>query len=170
MAVAAAHGPGVGGAPRQLAPRIALLDGCDLVADVSDGVLVQMAAASTTLHVEAGQAVITQGEEADAFYVVISGSLHVRAMDSAAHEVGLPSLHPGDYFGEIGLIERIPRTASVVAASAVELLRVDGHAFVDALTTSSPSSTVLDGAALRLGRTHPGLALRQQGVGTEEVS
>ena len=154
----------------ELAPRIALLEACDLVADVSDGVLVQMAAASTTLDVAPGQAVVTQGEEADAFYVVMSGSLEVRALDRERHEVALPSLIPGDYFGEIGLIERIPRTASVLAASEVQLLRVDGHAFVDALTTSSPSSTVLDGAALRLGRTHPALSIRQGGVTAEEVT
>jgi CRP-like cAMP-binding protein len=76
----------------------------------------------------------------------------------------LSDLGAGDYFGEIGLIERIPRTATVTATTKAVLLRIDGAAFLDALTQSAPSAALLDGASLRLRRTHPSQNLTQSGL------
>jgi CRP-like cAMP-binding protein len=63
----------------------------------------------------------------------------------------------GTYFGEIGLIERIPRTATVTAATNTRLVRIDGDAFLDALTSAPPSASFVEGARQRLARTHPSL-------------
>ena len=40
----------------------------------------------------------------------------------------------GDYFGEMGLLERLPRTATVKAETDTVLYRIDGQAFLDAVT------------------------------------
>jgi CRP-like cAMP-binding protein len=66
-------------------------------------------------------------------------------------------MEPGTYFGEIGLLERIPRTATVTALEAVELYRIEGDAFLDALATASAGTSFLAGARTRLARTHPSL-------------
>jgi len=58
-------------------------------------------------------------------------------------------------FGEIGLIGGRPRTATVTATTPARLLRIDGDAFLDALSQLSPSSVLLQVAAWRLGRSHP---------------
>ncbi len=59
------------------------------------------------------------------------------------------------YFGEIGVLERIPRTATVTADDDVRALRIDGEAFRDALTASPASSSLMENARSRLSLTHP---------------
>ena len=148
----------------RLGSRIDLLTGCDLFEQVADGDLTQLAAQAEPVDVPSGAEVVTEGEPADAFYVVASGRMAV----TSASGVDVPDLGAGDYFGEIGLLERIPRTASVTAVGAASLLRVDGAAFLEALTASKPSVALLDGAALRLRRTHPTLALSSNGPAPEQ--
>jgi CRP-like cAMP-binding protein len=78
--------------------------------------------------------------------------------------MALPELGPGEYFGEIGLIEALPRSATVTALTDARVLRVDGQAFVDALTAEAPSPALMDAASVRLGRTHPSLSLSRAGI------
>lgn len=150
-----------------LAPRIALLEACDLFAQVPDGGMVQLAGAAEERSYAAGDVVITQGEVADAFYVLVDGTATVSSTLPDGSDLSVPALEAGDYFGEIGLIERIGRTASVTAATDIKVLRIDGATFLDSLTTNQPSAAILDGAALRLGRTHPAEALRRRGLDSE---
>jgi len=100
-----------------LEPRIAVLQRAAILAEASRPVLEQLAAGATEIKVPAGQAVVTQGEEADAFYVIEDGGMNVRSHGAEANgvEKELAPLGPGDYFGEIGLLEQIPRTATVAA-------------------------------------------------------
>ena len=66
------------------------------------------------------------------------------------------SLGPGDYFGEIGLLEGIPRTASVCSCTPVQLYRIPGRDFVETVNhTPAMSMTLLDGLVGRLAQTHP---------------
>ncbi len=147
-----------------LAPKVALLTRCDLFTDVSPGGLDQLAGAATDVDVDAGQPVVSEGETADAFYVVADGELGVTARGEGGDTLVLENLRAGDYFGEIGLIERIPRTATVTALTPTRLLLIDGAAFLEALMESSPSPALLDGASLRLRRTHPSLMLTRSGL------
>jgi MFS family permease len=136
----------------ELAPRIALLERCLLFADVRSGAVEQLAGSATFVDVEEGTVVVREGEAADAFYVVDSGTYAATASGS---DRVLSTMGPGTYFGEIGLIEAIPRTATVTASEGGRLLQVEGQDFVEALTQDTPSPALLDGAALRLSRTHP---------------
>jgi CRP-like cAMP-binding protein/predicted MFS family arabinose efflux permease len=148
----------------ELAPRIALIEACALFAQVPDGGLAQLAAAAEEVHLAAGTAAVRQGEAADAFYVVEAGTFAVHATTASGERISAPTLGPGQYFGEIGLIEAIPRTADVVAQTDATVLRIDGTVFVEALTTGTPSAAIMDGASVRLGRTHPSLALGRAGL------
>lgn len=150
-----------------LAPKVALLAGCRLFADVREGSVEQLAGCAEFVDVADDEAVLHEGDSADAFYVVESGvySAFVHGADGGV--VALREMHEGDWFGEIGLIEAIPRTASVTALVGGRLLRVDGDAFVNALTQDAPSPALIDGAALRLRRTHPSRALTRAALGPE---
>jgi hypothetical protein len=147
-----------------LVPKLVLLNGCDLFASVSEGAIDQLAGAAAEIDARAGQVIVEEGQPADAFYVIADGTFGVRGRGEGSEELQLDELGPGDYFGEIGLIEQIPRTATITAQTAGRLLRVDGDAFVDALTASAPSPALLDGASLRLRRTHPSLRLTRSAL------
>jgi CRP-like cAMP-binding protein len=142
---------------RKLAPRVELLEGLGLFDGAPRQQLESLAAALEEVAVPAGTAVVTEGEQADAFYVVRSGSL---AVLSAGEHGGEPAqvntLGPDDYFGEIGLLERIPRTATVRAETGGVVWRLAGEDFLGILNqVPSTSGTLLDGVVGRLARTHP---------------
>lgn len=71
-----------------------------------------------------GHRFVEQGEVGDAFYVIGSGQVTVRT-DGADVAV----LGPGQYFGEVALLEDVPRTASVVARTPVRVFRLDREGF-----------------------------------------
>lgn len=96
--------------------------------------LERLARAATPMTVDAGATVVTEGEPADCFYVVESGTLSV----SRVHEP-VRSLGPTSCFGELGLLERAPRSATVVADVPSALLRIDGDDFVSAVTGHRPT-------------------------------
>ena len=139
-----------------LAPRVSILERMDLFAAASRSSLEGLAGASAEMHVQAGSPVVIEGQAADAFYVVVDGELDVTAVGELGGEAHwLRRLGAGSYFGEIGLLGHVPRTATVTAATDCNLLRIDGSDFVDALTNLSASPSLLEGARTRLSRTHP---------------
>jgi CRP-like cAMP-binding protein/predicted MFS family arabinose efflux permease len=144
-------------ARRELAPKVELLEGLGVFEGAPRQSLEMLAAAMAEQDVPAGTAVVTEGEEADAFYVVRSGRL---AVVSAGERGGPPArvntLGPGDWFGEIGLLERIPRTATVQAETDGVVGRLAGEDFLGVLNqVPATSGTLLDGVVGRLARTHP---------------
>jgi len=72
----------------------------------------------------AGENVFRQGEGPDRFYFVRSGEVLVSRRTRAGDDEPLAVLNEGQFFGEIGLLEGIPRTASVKALVDVELLQL----------------------------------------------
>lgn len=152
----------------RLAPYLRLLEQCDLFAQVPDGGLVQLASEAQEERHGPGQVIVRQGDPADAFYVLVTGTVDVRSVAPDGTVVPIPSLAAGDYFGEIGLIEGIARTATVTAATDVTVLRIDGDAFLESLTLHRPSAAILDGAALRLHRTHPTREVHLAGLPSRE--
>jgi CRP-like cAMP-binding protein len=140
-----------------LAPRIAALEGVGIFAGASRAVLERLAAAATEVTVAAGEPVVREGEQADALYVVVDGEVEVTAVGEGAAERPLRTLGPGSYFGEIGLLERIPRTATVTALREARCYRIDGDTFLDALTATPPAAAFVETARAGLARTHPSL-------------
>jgi CRP-like cAMP-binding protein len=151
-----------------LAPKVDLLAACQLFESVREGSVEQLAGSAEFVEVHAGSVVIREGEPADAFYVVASGVYAASATAPDGSTTPLQEMGAGDWFGEIGLIEAIPRTATVTAREGGRLLRVDGAAFVDSLTQDAPSPTLVDGAAMRLRRTHPSLALTRAALASDD--
>jgi CRP-like cAMP-binding protein/Fe-S-cluster-containing hydrogenase component 2 len=75
-----------------------------------------------------------EGDPADAFYLVRVGFVKV-SQKRAGGDVVLQYLGPGQYFGEIGLIEGGKRTASCTALDHVELIKINKKDFDNLLTT-----------------------------------
>jgi CRP-like cAMP-binding protein/predicted MFS family arabinose efflux permease len=138
-----------------LEPRVELLGRTGIFAEASRPVLEQLARVAEEVEVPTGTTLIQQGDEADALYVLVDGQMGVRSHGEAGVERELPAMGPDAYFGEIGLLERIPRTATVTAAAPSRVLKIDGEAFLSALNDAAASVSLLEGTRRRLARSHP---------------
>jgi CRP-like cAMP-binding protein len=81
------------------------------------------------VDVPAGKVLIRQGERGDDLMVIVTGKVAVERDGARLNELG-----PGDFFGEIALIDHGPRTATVTVESPSRLLVVnhrDFHALMD---------------------------------------
>ena len=94
----------------------------------------------------AGTAVLHEGEESDRFLVIRSGSVRVTQGDQVLRTEGV-----GDYFGEIGLLRDVPRTATVTAAEDTDLLSLSRADFLDAVSGEESRMAADDIIARRLG-------------------
>jgi CRP/FNR family cyclic AMP-dependent transcriptional regulator len=72
--------------------------------------------------VSRGTVVVAEGDATDFLYVIAGGRLKVMMGEANGKEVILGILGPGEFFGEMGLIDDGPRSASVVAIEPCELL------------------------------------------------
>jgi CRP-like cAMP-binding protein len=138
----------------ELAPRIDALSVLGVFGSADRAALERLAAAASQVTVTAGTPIVTEGEEADAFYVLLGGSVAVIATRDGAPE-RVRELTTGDYFGEIGILEESPRTVTIEAQDDVTVLRVPGEDFIGALTESSPSRAFLETTRARLAATQP---------------
>ena len=68
--------------------------------------------------------IIAAGDPTDALYIVISGRLKVMMSDDEGREVILAILGQGEFFGEMGLVDDEPRSATVIAIEPCELLTI----------------------------------------------
>ena len=76
-----------------------------------------------------GSAIMHAGDPADSLYIVISGRLKVMMGEADGKEVILGIIGPGEIFGEMGVIDDSPRSASVIAIEPCELLSVTRRDF-----------------------------------------
>jgi len=76
-----------------------------------------------------GSMIMAAGDPTDSLYIVLSGRLKVMMSDADGKEVILNILGPGEFFGEMGLIDDAPRSASVVAIEPCELLSISKRDF-----------------------------------------
>lgn len=139
----------------ELTPRIQAFEALGIFAAASRPTLERLAAAAEEVTSPAGTAIIQEGEPADAFYVIVDGQVKVSALGELAFPHALRTMGPGEYFGELGLIEAVPRTASVAAIDDVTLYRIPGDEFLNALVDNQATSAFLENARMRLARTHP---------------
>lgn len=93
---------------------------------------------ATVRSYRANTVIMEKGDEASALYVVLSGRARVFSADDKGKEYVLNELGPGDYLGELALIDDCTRTASVVTLVPSRFLVIPKASF-RAFLTSSPS-------------------------------
>jgi len=150
----------------RLAPRVALLEQLQIFQSARRPVLERLAADATEVAIAAGAAIVREGERAEALYVLVEGEVLVSARgEGGGPERELRRMSAPDYFGEIGVLGRIARTATVTAAGPCRVDRIDGDALLEALTSTPPSSSMMENARSRLVVTHPSHEPRFVGEG-----
>ncbi len=117
--------------PRELE----LLRGIPIFSPLSPPVLEQLATRLTPVHAEAGEDIVRRGDHGDRFYVVSSGEIEIVLDGETPRREG-----SGAYFGEIALLRDVPRTATVRAATDVELFALDRDDFLPAVTGHAGSA------------------------------
>lgn len=117
----------------------AFLRELDIFRPLPQAALEQLVAGAYPISAEPDEVIIREGEVGDRFYVVTSGELVV---ERAGERIAVQGR--GGYVGEIALLRDVPRTATVRAAVATELLAIDRDDFLDAVTGSRRSSRALE--------------------------
>ena len=111
--------PRAAGATQHELSRIGLL------ATLPGETLARLAQRVTREDIPAGAGVVSEGEEGDRFYVVLSGMLSVSQESRGPQAI----LRPGNYFGEVALAMHMPRTASVRALTPATVASCDQETF-----------------------------------------
>ena len=126
--------------------RVALLRGVALFHGVGDDGLAAVAAKASEVAFEAGRTIVRQGEVGTGFFLIAAGRARV-VRDGRT----LADLGPGQFFGELSLLDQQPRMAQVVAEEPTVCLALASWDF-EAILASQPgvALAILRGVARRL--------------------
>ena len=122
-----------------------LLKAIPMFGPLSPVTLEALARALVRVEMPAGDVVIHEGDQSDRFYVIESGNVHVTAADGRL----LREEGPGDYFGEIGLLRDVPRTATITAADDIVLLALERDDFLGAVTGQGEARRLAEDVVVR---------------------
>jgi CRP/FNR family transcriptional regulator, cyclic AMP receptor protein len=126
--------------------RAELLAACPLFRGVGEDGIAALAGRATEVEFPAGHVIARQGEIGTGFFVVVEGNVRV-VRDGAV----LATLGPGEFFGELSVLDGRPRNAMVAAETATTCLALASWDF-EAVLLANPSLTlaILRGVATRL--------------------
>ncbi|MGH8766205.1 MAG: Crp/Fnr family transcriptional regulator [Burkholderiales bacterium] len=128
-----------------------VLKSVPLFASFPDDQLRMLATVVTRRSAPRSSVIMAAGDAIDSLYIVISGRLKVMMGDADGKEVILSLIGPGEFFGEMGLIDDSPRSASVVSIEPCELLSVSKRDFKKCLQDNfEMAMTVMRGLVRRL--------------------
>jgi len=126
-----------------------LLRRVPMLAALPEPVVERLAREAVVVSFGAGQPIVREGETGDRFYVVRSGTVEIRGRRFTS----------GSGFGEIALLRDVPRTATAMAVTDVDLVALARGPFVAAVTGHAPAAAAADTVvAARLGALSAGNA------------
>jgi CRP/FNR family transcriptional regulator, cyclic AMP receptor protein len=131
--------------------KLQLLRNVPLFGACGPGSLQSIASLADEVDVAAGKVLIREGETGDAFYLIVDGTVRVERDGSGTRTLG-----PGEYFGEISLVDHGPRSATVTTETPARLL-VIGHREFHSLLDQEPAirTDVLSALARRVRELDP---------------
>jgi len=119
-----------GGVPKKV---VEMLGQVPLFSACTKSELRTIAGFGTRVPIPDGKMIIEQGKRGFEFFLIVSGKARCLVDD-----VQVATFGPGDFFGEMALLDRGPRHATVIAQGPVEVLVLDSREF-DSLLEASPS-------------------------------
>ena len=112
--------------------KVELLKKVPLFSKLNKQGLQQVAHIAAELDLPAGKEMATEGDRGREFFVLLNGEAEVTKQGSRIN-----TMKKGDFFGEIALVTKMPRTATVTATSDVDVLVITERDF-DALLKKTP--------------------------------
>ncbi|KAG9070886.1 hypothetical protein KI688_008427 [Linnemannia hyalina] len=90
----------------------------------------KIADALESVYFDDGQPVVRQGDQGDNFFIIESGEATVTKYNEKGEEFPMPGLGPGQYFGELALLNDMPRAATIKAQGRLKCATLGKRAFV----------------------------------------
>ncbi|MFI5444411.1 Crp/Fnr family transcriptional regulator [Polaromonas sp. UC242_47] len=110
-----------------------------------------VAAAVTKRRYKRGEAIVEQGKQSNALAIILTGRARVVTTDARGREVILATMNPGDYIGEMSLIDSEPHSATVRTEIQTDVLMVGRQEFARCLPENgSMAYAVMRGLVQRL--------------------
>lgn len=100
-----------------------------VLAGLSAEALLFLASKATELNVAAGDLIVREGEHGNKFFVICQGSVRVVKHFALEKETELAVLKEGEFFGEMCILETLPRTATIQAIEPAILWSLSSIAF-----------------------------------------
>ena len=114
--------------PNAIRPTVELLSRVPLFEGLSKTHLARLAALAEDASYNAGRVIVRRDDPGKAFYVIVEGEAKVvKGKITTARAEAM--LGPGEFFGELALLDGEPRAASVVAATPLETIRIERAGF-----------------------------------------
>lgn len=105
-----------------------LIDRVPVFAELSQQELIELLAGAEKCTFAPGDTILSEGSTSHFMYVITEGAATVAKKDSAGQAAELAALGSGDSFGEMSLVDRDPRSASVTATADCVLIRISESA------------------------------------------
>jgi MFS family permease len=125
-------------------PGVPLLEAIAMFAPLTPATIENLARKLTRFEVPAGSVIVREGQESDRFFVIESGSVSVSHGENLIRHEGA-----GDFFGEIGLLRDVPRTATITADTDTVLQVLDRDDFLAAVTGQTEARMAADAVVSR---------------------
>ena len=100
------------------------LRACALFAKVSDPQLEQLARVLRRRRFRRNEVIFHQGDPGDSLHVVAAGAVKIVLPSAEGDEAIIATLRPGDFFGELALLDGAPRSATAIALEPSETLEL----------------------------------------------
>lgn len=109
------------------------LQRCVLFAHVRADALEELASQMRRRRFRRGEVIFHQGDVGDSLQVVSSGSVKIVLASAEGEEAIIATLQPGDFFGELALLDGAPRSTTATAIEPTETLALPREQFVELL-------------------------------------
>ena len=87
-------------------------------------------------HFPAGKVLFREGDAGEDMYIIQSGRVAIKKRTGANKDVTLAVLEKGDFFGEMAVLERMPRSATAEMSEAGDLIVISGDTFGDMIKSN----------------------------------
>jgi CRP-like cAMP-binding protein len=120
-----------------------LLRTVPIFAELTDGDFASLGRLTARRRYPKDTVVFFENEEGDSFFMILEGRIKVTILGDDGREVILSMLGPGDFFGEMALLDNEPRSATAIAVEETELLSLHRNDFQTVLTDNRSITTAL---------------------------
>lgn len=113
--------------------QLTFLHQVPLFAHLTDGELQALATDLVPLTFRQHETILRQGDRGEMLYLIQSGRVRIYALGEEGQEISLRLMGPGEVFGELALIDELPRSASAVAMEDTVVLTLPRDAYLNHL-------------------------------------